>query len=101
MGSRIDFHHDLVNLIASGNVYFQPPPSIEMEYPCIVYKLDRITTKHANNNKYNENRAYQVTVIDRDPDSYIPGDVGSLPKSKFNRFFVSENLNHFVYTVFF
>jgi len=42
-----------------------------------------------------------VTVIDRNPDSDLPGKVAELPMCTFNRFFTADNLNHDVYTIFF
>lgn len=72
-----------------------------MVYPCIVYKLDDENRQHADNNVYRRVKRYQVTVIDRDPDSEIPDQVGNLPMCAFDRFFTTDNLNHFVYQLFF
>ena len=83
------------------NVYFQPPSNVVMQYPCIVYNRDRARTKFAGNKPYGVVRGYEVTVIDRDPDSEIPGKVAELPMCEHTRFFVAENLNHDVFTLFF
>jgi hypothetical protein len=83
------------------NVYFQPPPNVQMAYPCIVYQRDRTSTRFADNKPYARTKGYQVTVIDRDPDSDIPDKVAQLPTALFSRFFVANNLNHDVYTLFF
>ena len=40
MAPRLDLQKLLVELLGSDNVYFQPPPSVQMNYPAIVYKLD-------------------------------------------------------------
>jgi hypothetical protein len=42
-----------------------------------------------------------VTVIDRNPDSDLRLKVAYLPTSRFSRFFVADNLNHDVFTLFF
>lgn len=44
---------------------------------------------------------YTVTIIDRNPDSAIPNKVAELPLCSFNRFYTADNLNHFVYNLYF
>lgn len=83
------------------NVYFQPPANVQMQYPCIRYERDRADTKFAGNSPYRHTKRYQVTVIDQDPDSLIPDKVAALPLCTHQRFFVADNLNHDVYTLFF
>lgn len=92
--------HDLL-LIIHDRVYFQPAENIQLEYPCIVYKRDDIEFKHANNEAYDQMKKYQVTIIDRDPDSGIPDEVAKLPMCSYNRFYTADGLNHDVYTIFF
>ena len=64
MGSRLKLHEMLKDLLGSNNVYFQPPPSLMMKYPCIVYERVRINTKFADNIPYQLNKPYQLTYID-------------------------------------
>lgn len=101
MGSRLDLQDILETLIGSENVYFQPPPTYQMSYPCIVYQRSDINTDYANNNPYNLQKKYMLTVIDPDPDSIIPDQVASLPTALFDRHYVSDNLNHDVFTIFY
>jgi len=83
------------------NVYFQPGDNITMTYPAIVYHRAPANTIHAGNKPYNVADQYEVTIIDRDPDSAIPKKVAFLPTSRHSRFFVAEGLNHDVYTIYF
>ena len=83
------------------NVYFQPPANVQMQYPCIVYSRDTADTKFADNNPYRFTKRYQVTVIDRNPDSGLPEKVANLPMCTHNRFFTADNLNHDVFMLFF
>ena len=101
MAQRLELQSLLVDLLGSDNVYYQPPPSVQMKYPAIVYKKDDESTHHADNRPYKRAVQYQVTVIDEDPDSEIPGKVAALPTSRFNRFYTAESLNHNVYKLFF
>lgn len=101
MAQRLDLQARLSALLGSSNVYFQPPPTIQMNYPAIVYKRDDIRTEFANDKPYKNKTRYQVTVIDRNPDSLIPAKVGQLPMCVFDRFYTADNLNHDVYTLYF
>lgn len=99
MGLRTELQSLLETL--ADNVYFQPPANLEMAYPCIVYKLDNMSTEFANNQPYRLTNRYLVTVMDEDPDSLIPKAVASLPMCLFNRRFVAGNLNHSVFNLYF
>jgi hypothetical protein len=99
MAPRLELHSLLQTI--TENVYFQPPQNTRMLYPCIVYQRDYADTKFADNEPWNVVKRYQVTVIDRDPDSEIPDQVARLPRCTFNRFFVADDLNHDVYQLFF
>jgi hypothetical protein len=99
MGQRLQLHQILETFVE--NVYFQPPTNIKLRYPCIIYKRDFAETKFADDIPYNHTLRYMVTVIDRNPDSDIPGKVASMPMSLFNRFYTADDLNHDVYNVFF
>lgn len=108
MAPRLQLQTLLENLLVTEDtpddkikVYFQPPENIEMEYPCIVYERDDADTQFAGNKPYSYTKRYQVTIIDQDPDSPIPGKVAALPMCRFNRFFVADNLNHDVYNLYF
>lgn len=101
MSQRLDLQAILVERLGSDNVYFQPPPTVQMQYPCIVYNRDSSSTDFADNQPYRSKKRYQVTVIDYDPDSEIPDRVESLPLCSFNRFFTTDQLNHTVFNLFF
>lgn len=101
MGSRLDLQTLLESLLGSENVYFQPPSTKEMFYPCIVYQRSEIRTDHANNDPYNLKNEYTITVIDADPDSTIPYKIAKIRTARFNRHFTTENLNHDVFTLFY
>lgn len=97
--SRLQLHDVLMGI--AENVYFQPPPKDQMRYPCILYALDSSSEQHANNELYRDALRYQVTVVDRDPDTEIVAEVRRLPYTAFDRFFAADDLNHYVFTLFF
>jgi hypothetical protein len=98
---RLDLQDLLIEILDSDNVYFQPPSNVEMKYPCIVYNRESIDPVWGNGKPYKLDNRYQVTVIDRDPDSEIPDKVANLPKCIHDRFFIADNLNHNVFRLFF
>lgn len=101
MGLRLNLHTILKAVLQAVNVYFQPPPSQQMVYPCIVYERSAGSTKFADNYPYNTQKGYTITVITTDPDSAIPDRVAKLPTCVFNRHFVVNNLNHFVFNIYY
>lgn len=82
-------------------VYFQPPENLKMEYPCIVYNLDFDSTEYADNIPYANTDRWSVTVIDGNPDTKVRHAVKALPMCSLNRVYPADNLNHFVYTLYF
>lgn len=101
MAPRLQLQELLEFTLGSTNVYFQPPANVQMVYPCIVYNRDRVDTVFADNDQYRFNKRYQVTVIDRNPDSDIPDRVAKLPLCSHSRFFTADNLNHDVFNIYF
>ena len=97
MGQRADLHTLFKTLV--DNVYFQPPSSTVMQYPCIKYERSNIRSKSADNAPYKLQKEYTVTVIAADPDSPIPDSVSKLPQCVFDRGFKADNLNHDVFTI--
>lgn len=83
------------------HVYYNGPGKERMVYPCIVYKLTEMPNKTANNEVYLMHREYQLTVIDADPDSELREKVARLKWCRFVRSYVSDNLHHFVFDLYY
>lgn len=98
--TRLELQHFLETIPGLRKVYFQPPTNIRMEYPCIRYKLEGIPKVHADNKLYLMNGKYNLTLIDHDPDSCIVNKVMQLPYCSFDNFYASDNLNHWVFTLY-
>ena len=101
MSSRTELHEDLVKILGSRNVYFQPPSSLTMQYPCIRYKREAIDSDFANDARYLTRKKYQVIVIDKDPDSEIIEKLLTYPMCSHNCHYVADNLNHDVFTIYY
>lgn len=82
-------------------VYFQPPATVQMKYPCIVYNRKPPQIDHADNRPYRKGELWQLTVIDRSPDSTIAEAIEDLPGIRCDANFTQDNLHHYVYTLYF
>jgi hypothetical protein len=98
---RMELHEILKAISGVEQAYHQPPANVQMVYPCIVYFRDAKDTKFADNGPYLGTKRYQVTVIDRNPDSEIPDQVAQLPLCSFAQHFVTDNLHHDVFSLYF
>lgn len=89
-------------------VYYQPPESMQLKYPCIIYEPSGQNVMYANDSRYLTFMEYTLTLIDRDPESIIQKSILDLRKNadancyvKFDRFFTADNLNHWTYRLAF
>lgn len=100
MRPRIELHRLLQRTARTKNVYFQPPENLRLSFPCIVYSQDRERPRYADNRKYANADRYTLTVIDKDPESPMRDAVRELPYCSFDRSFRAENMNHFVFIIY-
>lgn len=102
MASRLDLQTELETILGSSEVHFQPPASVKLTYPCIVYSRSSINKQNANDQLYKSMNEYEVTVIDPDPESIFADEIlAYFPMCRFNRQYISDNLNHSVLTLYF
>ena len=75
MGTRLELHNELMN---------------------------SVDDRKANNHSYARFKSYQITVIDRDPDSDIYDKImDHFMMCRFERFFTSDNLNHWILNLYY
>lgn len=101
MSNRLELQTRLEDILGSRNCYFQPPASVQMNYPAIVYSLSNIEKLHANDDMYQPLMAYTITLIDKNPDTKFLVEILKLPYCRFDRFYASDNLNHWVFTLYY
>lgn len=99
MHSRIDLQTKLEEILGSRNVYFQPPASIQMKYPAIVYQRRDFRVFHANGNAYVTIPGYELILIDKSPDSIFVEPLLQLPYCSYDRHYEADNLNHDVFVI--
>lgn len=93
---------DLQTLLESivPNVYFKPPPSFKLKYPCVVYDRNTYSSTFANNDSYLRRTRYTLTLIDKNPDSIYINFIADIPYCQHTRSYIADNLNHDVYDLY-
>ena len=101
MPSRFELQTTLEEILGSRNVYFQPPSSVRMQYPAIIYSRKDTEKRPADDSTYHKLPSYEVILIDKNPDSKYVEKIFDLPYCSFDRHYESDNLNHDVFTLYF
>lgn len=94
MGTRLELQSQLESLLGSTNVYFQPPESIKIKYPAIVYSLRNFREVPADNRTYLRKRLYRVQFISRNPDNDIIDKLLDMEYCSSEGRFVVDSLYH-------
>jgi hypothetical protein len=98
---RTELQRKLEALLGSRNVYFQPPTGTKLNYPAIVYKLATANDVHADNKIYRRLYRYSLTYITKNPDDPMTDKIDDMQYCSFDTAFSSDNLNHYVYTIWY
>lgn len=80
------------------HLYFQPPESVKLEYPCIIYHMRNLDSRYANDRPYKIDVGYDVMYITRSPISKVPVELVKLPSFRYDRYYTSNGLYHYAYT---
>ena len=102
MGSRLELHEELCDILGTRNAYFQPPTNLKMVYPCIRYNSDGLDAKKANDHLYAYTNRYEGIIIDYDPDSEIHINILShFPMCNVGSLYIADGLYHFPFTLYY
>lgn len=86
------------------NVYYNPPSSIRMNFPCFRFELNNIDVKHADNKAYARKPRWAVTYISRnleDIEVVSKQMLDIFPYCNFDTSFRADNLEHAVFNLYF
>ena len=109
MGTRLELSAELKQLLGTSDkkgtaarCYFQPPESIQMEYPCFVYNQERPSINEADNLIYKRVHRYSLTYLTHDPDDpLIDGIEDHFPMCRLVRTNRMKSLNHYHYDLYY
>ena len=110
-----DFIRELRELLGTDEVYFQPSAEAGsdeydenyiytgMRYPCFVLKRTTAYQPKANDRNYLFRPGYEVSYINPDePDPWMLERImRRFPHCHYNRHYVSDNLHHDVFTIYY
>ena len=101
MSDRLDLQAKFEEILGSRNAYFQPPASVSMRYPAIVYSFKDMRTRSANNSSmYVTSTGYECILIVKEPDTEYLQKILQIPYCKFDRYYRANNLHHYTFTIY-
>ena len=105
-GNRLTLHDIFIGILGTrgqteSRVYFQPPSTVKMAYPCIIYSRSKRKNFFSNGKIYMGMNQYLITIVDKNPDSLIPEKVRELPYCAFSTHFTTDGLNHDIFTIYY
>ena len=95
-----DLLHMLRQAVQHDRVYFQPPENLKIVYPAIVFHLSKIEIDRASDVPYKGAKEYSVTLITKDPEPDVIDEILKIPYSSLDTTYISDGMNHFVFTVY-
>lgn len=102
MTNRLNLQNEFERLIGSKEVHYQPGPSVELSYPCIIYNRSNSNGAWADGHIYRKKSRYQVMVIDPDPDTQIPDILlDHFQYIRMERIYSADYLNHYVFDLYY
>lgn len=95
--TRADVQAELESIMGNDRVYFQPPESLKIKYPCIVYSMQTVDRIFADDGPWIQFPEYLVSYIGKDPDDPKIAQLMETRGLAFDRHYVSDNLHHNVF----
>lgn len=101
-GRRLKLHEELTDILGTSNVYFDPPESIRMQYPCIIYERESGHIDYADNSTYRYTQEFQLTYVDHKVNNDILMKLlNHFQMIRYSRHFVADNLHHDVFYLYY
>lgn len=98
---RVDLDKILRKTLGSTNVYFDPPESFKLKYPCIVYSLSSHQERMADNSVYTGMKRYTLLYITQDADDPMIDTLENLEYCHLSRPYTADGLFHYAYDIYF
>lgn len=98
---RLALHEILVTALGSRNVYYQPPATVKMKYPCIVYHREGSDVLRSDNGIHRKLKRYSVTYIDTSSSEVVTDLLEEMQYCGFNNKIVVDNLYHSYLTLYY
>ena len=90
---RFLLQNQLETLLGLDHVYFNPPESISLVYPCLIYTLSNKLVNSADDKMYKKMDRYELTYIHIDPDDlFVDSLLSNFNYIKFDRQAIVKNV---------
>lgn len=97
--TRIEFDSLLRSTLGSTNVYYDPPESFKLKYPCIVYTDSGRIVLHADSGTYIKYRRYTINYLTKDADDPMVDTIEELPYCRMRTPYTAANVFHHPYDI--
>lgn len=98
---RLELHEKLCDFLGSRNVYYQPPETVKLRYPCIIYSLNFINHRYSDDLIYMKDNEYQLMLITKDPDDNLLEKMSWFRTARFERSYIRDNLYHYLFRLYY
>ena len=101
MDKRMQLQSELERLVGL-NVYFQPPATVQLKYPCVIYNLSSGNAIYADNSVYTYTNRFELIFIYRKQNMKIVEIVlRTFPMCTVSRMYIADNLYHYVFNLYY
>lgn len=89
----------LLELFPDMSLYFNPTSLIELNYPCIVYRVSDRPKSTANNRTFKVSTEFELTFMSPAPGIDYTANVLEIPEAEYVRGYMSSDIMHEIYRV--
>lgn len=91
--------YSVLKEIVGDNVYFNPPSNLKIQYPCVVYSINDILNKNADDEVYKQNIKYDCTLITKNVNDPLLKDLSKIKTFRYSRHYVVDSLHHYAFLI--
>lgn len=81
------------------SVYFQPPDSAKLSYPCFIYSYSDVNVLHSDGDAYLKSEEYVVKYITKKADPKMFDALLRLNSFRFDRHYLGDGLHHYSFVL--
>lgn len=97
--TRLELDAILRSTLGTTNVYYDPPESFKLKFPCIVYSDSGRNIIRADDGVYIKFRRYTILYITKDADDNMVDTIEELPYCKMRSPYYADGLHHYPYDI--
>ena len=91
--------YSVLKEIVGNNVYCNPRSNLKSQYPCVVYRINDILNKNADDEVYKQNIKYDCTLITKNVNDPLLKDLSKINTFRYSRHYVVDGLHHYAFLI--